>query len=137
MDYRSCCKNIIAVFYYLGVVLILSLYNLAIEYANEVMAQTFEATYLFLSPMGGWIVGGYLLLNQWVKPSIWVRIVCKAMLILFFFVGWNFFFPILMPTLSLVSRITILVPVVSGYFLCSLIADIVSLCRKKKYRNTF
>lgn len=126
-------QDIFGSLYYLGVVVILPLYNSLLDLLQGGATRTYDFTLsLWIAPVGGIAVGAYLLLNQWVKPAMPVRIVCKSVLVLFLFFGWSFLWTAYMPVIRLVDRLTYLTPVVCGYFLVSLIVDIREACRNRK-----
>lgn len=126
-------KNILGIFYYIGVVIILPLYNWIIDLLKSQSVRSYDFTMeVLLIPLAGLFVGAYLLLNQWVQPLPLIKIGCKALLVLFLFFGWSLMYTAYLPVIRLVDHLSFLPSVICGYFLLSLISDIISLYREKK-----
>lgn len=126
-------ENIFACLYYIGILIVLPLYNILFDWTSGIAARTYDFSLSsLLVPLGGVVVGVYLLLDRWVKPAWGVRIVGKALLTVFVFFGWSFAWTAYMPIVSLVDRLGVLPSVVCGCLLLSWIADLVLLRRERK-----
>lgn len=128
--------NILYALYCVGIFLMLILLNLFFNWLAEGIAHTYDYTLFFcLSPLVWALAGGYLWIHRFLRPSMMVKIVCKATLLILLFFGCTFTGLPYIPFITWVNRISVLPPLISGYLLFSLVSDIVILVCSRRHKG--
>lgn len=126
-------KKTLNVIYYIGLPVLLLLYNYIVKVFDGISARTFQMyPTLWVIMLTSIVIGAYIALERLLPKEYMIRIIAKAILfILFFFAG----FPLTMGyVLNIVGSIShqILMPILAGYYLLSMIFDIIKYRKLKK-----